>query len=1055
MKKLYLFFVLSLSVFLPSFAQQITGKVVDGSASPLPGVSVTKLGSTSGTITDNEGNYSIAASRGDQLTFSFIGMIDQTLTVGNGTVLNVTLESDAQQLDEVVITALGISRDKKSLGYATQEVDGDKLTLANSQNVIGTLSGRIAGVQVTGSSAANMGGTQKIKIRGVNSIGGGDQPLIVVDGTPISNANFSGADNSDLGNLSQDVNPADIESVNVLKGPAASALYGIRGQYGVIMITTKKGKKGPKDVQVQLNSAYTLEQVYNIMPTQNLYGAGASQTFRTLPNGDPYVDMSYDESWGPKMDGTPVRQVFSFYPQDPDYGKLTPFVPHPNNIRDFYDNGTNFNNSLTVSGGNENTTYRFSFNDTRIKGVVPNTKLNRNNVGLNASMDLAKNLSLETNVNYARNSGQRPKQGSEYGAGYMVQWFERNLDMNRLRNYQYADGTYLHWNLSRPSSTGEIANLEPLYWDNPFFDAYENLNTDNRDRVYGNMGLKYTITPDLSVSGNVRTDFFTQNIEERFAFGGRHQPYYSIGKYQNKEMNYELLAQYNKNINDFSISGTVGGNIYDRDYSYLSMATVGGLSALDFYNIDASIDRPATTSYSLQKQIRSAYALASLGYKDTYFVDATIRNDNSSTLPAKNNSYWYPSISGSIIFSELMDFEALSFGKLRASYAKAGSDLSPYSISQVYGVGTVYGNVNTLYVPDNLNNANIKPSFSNSTEFGLDLRFFHNRLGLDLTYYQQRNENQIIQLDVSGTSGYNSSTINAGLIENKGWELALTAKPIKSNNFNWDMNFNINHNKSMVVRLAEGIDVYAYDNTVYSSVSSYLNSYVGKPFGSLIGQAYQRDEATGKILLGSDNMPLYTDATHDFGTVLPKFNGGFQNILTYKQWTLAAMIDFQGGGQFFSRSKMLAVRTGQDPITVAINDQGHNVRDDVEDGGGVKVTGISAETGQEITAYVDARSYYRNVVGRRIYEEWLFDASYIRLQEVRLGYTFSKATLGKLPVKSANVSFIARSPFMIWQNAPKGINPAEITRGSKSISWYESGQLPSVRSYGINLNITF
>src|SRR5690606_16795586 len=347
--------------------------------------------------------FSIAADPGEVLLFSYLGMSTKAVTVGSGTNLQVVLQEDSTQLDEVVVTALGITRDKRSLGYATQEVAGENLNLANEQNVLGSLAGRVAGVQVTGASGASMGGTQKIKIRGVNSIGGGDQPLLVVDGTPISNANFSGSAGSDYGNLGPDVNPADIESVNVLKGPAASALYGIRGQYGVIMITTKKGKKGPKDINVQINSSFAIEEAFNFMPLQNEFGAGSSLSFSTLANGDPYVAVNWDESWGPRMDGTPVRQVFSFYPQDPTYGQLTPFVPHPNNIKDYYETGYNLNNGVTVSGGNENSTFRLSLNDTKIGGVEPNTYLNRNNVGLDASLDLTNNLIVSTNVNYATN----------------------------------------------------------------------------------------------------------------------------------------------------------------------------------------------------------------------------------------------------------------------------------------------------------------------------------------------------------------------------------------------------------------------------------------------------------------------------------------------------------------------------------------------------------------------------------------------------------------------------------------------------------------------------
>ncbi|WP_018478517.1 SusC/RagA family TonB-linked outer membrane protein [Pontibacter roseus] len=1072
-KKLFLFILPLLVCWSTSaFSQEkaVSGQVTDaGSGAVLPGVSVTVKGSNTGVATDMNGSYQIRIPGTDAtLVFRYLGYLTKEVAVGNQSTVNVSLATDTKQLGEVVVTALGIERSERSLGYATQEVQGENLTFTKEQNVLGSLSGKVAGVQVTGASGASMGGTQKIKIRGVNSLKGTDQPLIVVDGTPISNANFAGADQADFGNLGQDVNPEDVESINVLKGPAASALYGIRGQYGVIMITTKKGKKGPKQVGVQLNSAFTVEQAVNFMPMQNMYGGGSSQTWRTLPNGDKYVDMSVDESWGPKMDGTPVRQVYSFYPQDPEYGKLTPFVPHPDNIKDYYETGYNLNNGVTITGGNENSTFRLSLNDTRVEGVEPNTWLKRNNVGVSAGLDLTSKLNVSTNINYARNNAQRPSQGSEYGARYMVQWFQRNVDMKRMKDYKYDDGTFLSWNLRRPGANGEITNFNPLYWNNPYFEAYENTSNDSRDRVFGDVGLTYQVLPELKVSGFVRSDMYTQNIETRTAFGGRRVPAYTTGKYQDRAMNYELLAQYNKAFGDFSLNVNAGGNIYDRRYTYLYMASVGGLSSPGFYNIAASIDRPATTSYLQRKQIRSGFGMASLGFKDTYFIDASIRNDVSSALPEHNNSYWYPSVSGSMVFSELLNWNPLSFGKVRASYAQAGSDLEPYETITSYSVGTVYADpgrvtANTLSVPDNLNNPNIKPSFAHSYEAGIDLRFLQGRLGLDFTYYLQKNRNQILPLSVSGTSGFGSTTINAALVQNKGIELVLTATPVQSDFFTWNSIFNLSRNRSEVVELNEGTDVYPHYSTTYSSVTTYLNSYVGQAFGSLIGPAYQRDPATGQKLIGANGMPLYTDATHDFGSVLPDFTGGFQNSFRIWKLDLSAMIDYQMGGQFFSRSKMLAVRTGQDPLTVAMNDRGKNVRDAVGDGGGVKVEGIYAPgtivngvdvSGQPASNYVNAQSYYNTIVGRRIYEDWLYDASYIKLRELRLGYTLDKSVIGKLPFQSVGIALISRNVAQLWQKAPEGIDPSEISTGSQAISWYESGQANSVRSYGINLNIT-
>lgn len=1046
----------------------IKGTILDQSGIPIPFATVSIVGTTQGSVADAKGVFTMNALKAGnyRLQASAIGFTSliQNVTVKDNDLTQVTfmLQEGDTRLSEVVVTALGISRNQRSLGYSTQQVKGENLTLTKEQNVIGSLSGKIAGVQVTGSSGSSLGGTQKIKIRGTNSITGSDQPLIVVDGTPISNANFAASDRADYGNLGQDVNPEDIETVNVLKGPAASALYGIRGQYGVIMITTKKGKKGAKKINVSLNSAYSIEKAGNFMELQNLYGAGSKQTWSELANGQKFVQLDYDESWGPKMDGTPVRQVFSFYPLDPEYGQATPFVPHPDNIKDFYQTGYSLNNGVTVSGGNENSTFRLSYNNTNIGGVEPNTWLKRNNLGVNASLDLTPKLTVSTNINYANNSAQRPSQGSEWGARYIVQWFQRNMDMNRLKNYRYADGTNLHWNIYPPvaGSSGVLSDLGAAYWDNPYFDAYENTSSDGRDRFFGDVGLTYQVLPELKLSGFVRGDMYSQSIETRIAFGGRRVPAYTAEKYQNKEMNYEFLAQYSKNWNDFSFNANLGGNIYSRKYSSVTGATQGGLTSPGFYSLAASKDRPLSNSYILEKQIRSGYGMASLGYKNTYFMDVSLRNDNSSALPPQNNSYWYPSVSASLVFSELVKWPALSYGKLRLSYAQAGSDLGVYETSLNYGVGTNYtlpdkSIVNSLYILNDLVNPNIKPSFAHSYEAGIDLKFFDGRLGAEFTYYTQKNKNQIIQLGLSGTTGYERTLINAGLIENKGIEVSITATPIQTKNFTWNTIFNLNRNRSMVVELGPGQDVYPLYSSTYSSVTAYLNSYKGKPFGSLIGKAYQRDSATGKILLGTNNQPLYTEANHNFGSVLPDVTGGFQNMFRLGNFDLGVMIDYQFGGMFFSRSKMLAAKTGMAEETAALNDKGKNVRDPVADGGGVKVNGISASTKQEVTAYVDAKVYYRTTLGTHVYEEWLYGADYIKLREIRLGYTFNKASLGILPFSKVNIALIARNPVMIWQKAPKGLDPTELSSGSQGISWLESGQSNTVRSFGANLTINF
>lgn len=1079
MNKKFTLTLLGLLLFaLFSYAQKsVRGKVTDASnGMGIPGASVSVKGQTGNTVaTNNDGAFTInVPSNNSILVFSYIGYATKEIIVGTQSTINITLSEDAQTLDGVVVTALGIKRSEKSIGYSTQQIKGDNLTLTKEQNVIGSLAGKVAGAQVTGSSGGSMGGTQKIKIRGVNSVTGGGQPLMVIDGTPISNTNFSGTNGNgvDYGNVGQDINPEDVESISVLKGPAASALYGLRGQYGVLLITTKKGAMGANKVDVALNSAFTIEKVGNFMPLQDIYGVGNNQTFLTFSNGEKYVNGN-DESWGPKMDGTPVRMYYSFYPQDPEFGKLTPFLPQPNNIKDFFETGTNTNNGISISGSGQNSNFRLGYNNTYINGTYPNSWLKRNNVSFAGSLKLTDKLTVGTNANYANNSAQRPVQGYQGSFTGANQWFQRNIDINRLRNYKYPDGTILNWNVNPSLSgttLGTIVTNRPSDWNNPFFDAYENLNLDSRDRIFGDINLTYQVLPELKLSGFVRTDRFTQNINRRNALGGRLDESFSMGKYQSADNNYEFLAQYIKKVNDFDFNLNVGANILTQSYSYLTAATAGGLSSPGFYSIEASIDRPTSFSYLREKQVRSMYAMASVGYKDTYFLDASIRNDISSALPKNDNSYWYPSVSGSFIFSNLLKSNVLSFGKLRTSFAIAGSDLAPYETIMGYATGNVYkttsNTITTGYVPDKLKNPSIKPSFANSFEIGTDLKFLKNRIGIDFTYYKQRNKNQIIDLSVSGASGFTSFVVNAGDIQNQGVEVSLNANPVASKLFQWNTILNFARNKSRINELYPGINVYQLDANVYSSQTVYLNATVGKEFGSLVGPGYARN-ASGQLLLGADNMPVQ-ELNKDFGSVVPAFTGGFLNNFKIGKFDISAMIDFQKGGQFFSWSKMLAVKSGQAAETVVLNDKGVNVREPLANGGGVRVTGVYAPGtminiagtqtnvgGQPFDGYVDARAYFRNKIGTQIYEEWLYDASYIKLREVSLGYTFDKKLFKKMPFKSIRLSAIARNPLMIWQKAPKGLDPSELSAGSASISWIEKGELQTVRSYGINLNVVF
>ncbi|HMH24457.1 MAG TPA: hypothetical protein VK563_21895, partial [Puia sp.] len=628
------------------------------------------------------------------------------------------------------------------------------------------------------------------------------------------------------------------------------------------------------------------------------------------------------------------------------------------------------------------------------------------------------------------------------------------LDMKKLKQYKYPDGTFYQWNLNDPNSEGVYEDMTPIDWNNPYFDAYENPAHDSRDRFFGNVGLTYTLLPGLQVSGFVRQDGFTQNIDGRNAPGGRGTPSYYTGKYQSKEMNYEFLASYNKSFGDISLNANLGGNILTQHYDYLREETQGGFVTPGFYNIANSLERPLVTNYLRKKEVRSAYASVTLGYHNILFLDASVRNDISSALPQDNNSYVYPSFSGSFVFSELLGWKPLSYGKFRVSYAQAGADIDVYQTGASYTLGQPYSTSFPMEVPDKLNNPGLKPSLGTAYEAGLDMKFLGDRVGFSATYYRQSNKDAVLPLNVPGPSGYTSYVINAGNIENHGIELSVTGSPVKTKNTSWVTTFNASRNSSKIKALYPGLNSLQLDYNRYASVDMYLLANVGEAFGSLVGNGYQRDAKSGKILLDASNLPMWSTG-HNFGSVLPRFTGGWLNTVTWKNFDLSAAIDFQSGGKFFSWTKMLAVKSGQAAETATMNDKGKNIRDDLATGGGIKVTGISAASGQEVSAYVNARTYYRNTIGSKVYEEWLFDASYIRMRELRLGYTFSKAALPRFPFKSLNIAFIARNAFMIWQKAPKGINPAELATGSSSLNWLETGQLATARSYGANLTISF
>lgn len=1046
-----------------TFAQDVTvtGKVTADDGSALPGVSVVLKGTTKGTQTNANGNYTIAATKGSSLLFSFIGFETQTIAVGNMSVINVTLKSDAAQLNEVVVTALGISREKKSLTYTAQTINSEKLTVSRDANVGNALAGKIAGVHVLGQSGAKFG-SPNIRIRGVNSLTGGD-PLYVVDGTPVGSI--------------ADVNMDDVENLTVLKGPSATALYGNRASGGVIVITSKRAKAG--ETSFTINHSTTMDRVGLLPKYQNEYGGGYSQDWETFNynptihpaawasfNGQRILDYSADESWGPRLDGQPHRSAFSWQ-QGPQFGQLTPYEASPNNVRDFFEKPFSHNTNLSFAKGGDNFQSRVSYTHLDNNGIIPNSKQLRDYISAKNTFNITKKFSAMLDVtysatraknvpadNYGSSGGTTGSIGLPTGVpvaavgynqtvGSFNQWFQRQLKIEDLRNYKNPDGTYRSWNIGGP------LDAKPKYWDSPYTQVYDNTNLNNNDRIYGSFGLKYKIFDFLTASVTSRRDWRNYYGEGRIANGTLNAA--GLGAYANYattsyENNHEALLALDKTLGKFSVVATAGGNIRYSKTTVVSQATVGGLTSPGFYNIAASKDRPAVNNFLFERQVNSWFGSASIGYDNTYFLEGTIRNDWSSTLPVAHNSYIYPSVGASVVLSELIPKNSiLSFAKIRASYAQVGTDVDPYRIYQTYSIGNPFGSNPTLYLPTQLPNADLKPGLSSAYEGGIDLKFLNNRISLEFTAYQNQNKNQILALSVPPASGYGSTLINAGMIETQGFEIHIGATPIRTTSgFTWDMDINFDRNTSKIVELQPGLDNYQLGGPTWRTLT--VNARVGEQWGILQGKGYVTNDK-GEKVIGADGHYLVKD-NKLLGSVLPKFKGGFLNVFTYKNFSLRANIDFIIGGKFFSTTRMFNAYAGLAAETAGLNELGKPKRDPVSEGGGILLPGVTAD-GKPNTVRVETQSFYEDKMFG-FNEAWIYDQTYVKLREVSLGYSIPKGFLNGKAFKSARVAFIVRNPVLIYSAAGGGIDISEA-----ELYWTEGGQLPPVRSFGINLNLGF
>jgi len=1005
----------------------ITGMVTDAKdGSSIPGVNIVVKGTTTGTTTDLTGKYTIKVNADQTLQFSFIGYTNQEVVVGSQSVVDVALSPSAEVIEGVVVTALGIKREKKALGYSMQELKGDAMTETRDPNVVNSLSGKIAGLEVKQASTGPSG-SSRIVIRGNNSIGANNQPLVVVDGIPINSStggtdDYWGNRNVDRGSGIADISPDDIESISVLKGPAASALYGSRAGNGVVMITTKKGTK-KKGLGVSFNTNNTWESPMETPEFQNTYGQGVNGKFDATSGG----------SWGGKMDGTQVDALM---------GKKA-YSPAGNDLyKDFLQTGFTSTNSLEIANSGDNTTLRLGLTRLDNKGVVPDSKFQRTSFDIRATSKWNK-LSADVKINYIKQlTDNRLKL-----AGDPDNIFQNYLNMPRsvsMSDYKAFESSKYAFPL-----TGAPAAYMSTYGGSslsPYWSAYRNTNNDNKDRVIGFLALQYDFAKWLSLKARYGLDNSGTNYSDVLATG---TPYWFTSGYsgdyrviQEKtfEQNADFLLTAQGNLME-KLSGvlSLGGNLMNTKGTY-QLSQAQGLVIPDFYTIPNGVIRESAYT-STEKEIRSWYATGSLSYDNWAYLDVTGRNDVSSTLPAANRSYFYPSVGGSIVVSQLMQNKGISIGpvsfaKVRASWAQVGNDTYPYRLMDYYNIRFVNG-VLTASTDNYKANPNLKPESIKSTELGFDVRLFNNRLGLDFTWYKKNAFNQILSIAVPPATGYQFNLENAGNVENKGVELSLNANIVKQKDFTWDLVLNYSKNTNKIIELTEKTKVQMISDGSVSFLK--VVAQEGGLYGDILGYTYQRN-ASGQILVDDNGVPLKSDEMTKLGNYQPKWMMGLSNNFTFKGFNLGFLIDMRYGGDIY----MGSIKTGATAGTLAMTLDGR-------EGGMVVPNSVVKSTGAANTKSVTPQAYWGGIGG--ITEAWMYDATNICFRELSLGYTIPSAIVQKLKINSVKVSLVGRNLFMI-SSKTKGFNP-EATYSTGNAQGIEYGTMPQLRSIGFNLNLNF
>jgi TonB-linked SusC/RagA family outer membrane protein len=1034
---------------LPSIAIAQQGTTVNGRVTsegnlPLQGTSVSIPALNVGAYTNAEGRYSFtvpAASAGQSVTITArrIGYQPRSVSVslsGATITQDFRLEAAATQLEGVVVSALGVEREKSTLGTAQQQITSTDLTQTKAMNVMQQVQGKVSGVTITGGGTP--GGSTNIIIRGQNSFSSNNQPLFLVDGIPVSNSNRGGtlSNGYDFGNAISDLNPDDIETLTVLKGPNAAAIYGSRAQNGAIVITTKKGAMSSGRMRTDFTTTYTFDRPGRLPDFQNQYGQGAGGEFQYVDGANGGNCDGCDQSWGPKLDGRLVDQFT---------GPQQPWVAHPNNVKDFFNTGHTFSSTLAVSGGTDRASARMSVGVDNIDGYVPNNFFQKTTGLLSGALQVTPKLNTSAVLQYVRNNGKN-RPGTGYNNSILEQffWFGRQVDIDALRNWK-QDATINN------GPAGREYNWNYNYHNNPFFIQEGNSVQDTRDRFIVQGTAAYQVLPWLNASLQSGSDIFRFNIDQRF--GGPFlnttyvNPSYAGGfaftnDYRNENNTQLHLTANHSLLSSLTANAMIGGNIRHENFTTTTTTTTG-ITVPGIFNVSNAAIAPTLGQRETNRDMQSLYGSAALTFNNWWTVEGTARNDWSSTLPKGENSYFYPSVATSMVLTDAvpgLKNKYLSFLKVRGSVARVGNDADPYLLNSTFsGNANKFAGQPQFSLGDSLLEPNLKPEITHSNELGLEAGFLDGRISLDLTYYDKYTKNQIYLVPVSPTSGYSIKLINAGKMANNGLEGLLTVTPVQlQNGFTWTSTINYSQNKNRVVELAAGVSRIVLGNGLFGDAR--LEATKGKPYGAIWGGGYLRDEQ-GRIQI-EDGLPILADTFVYLGSTQPKWTGGFSNQFSFKNLSLNVLFDVRRGGKIMSYTNYVGEYSGVLKSTL-------KGREADFDNPGYVAKGIDVATGQENTVSVTAEHYFQSLFFN--VEPYVYDASYVKLRELRLGFDLPQQWANRVNAASVSLALTGRN-LGLWTDVPN-IDP-EFAYSSGNFQGFEYAFPGNTKSIGLSLRIT-